>query len=145
MTLDQNNVANCACFNLRKATRALTSLYDNELKEVGITTPQFTILAALEEADESKITPLAERLVMDRTTLTRNLDRLSDGGLVTSRRGTEDRRTRVVTLTDEGRDILDSALPEWERAQDEIVETLGEDTFEDLLGILRQIPEVIDK
>lgn len=143
MTVDTEQAALCACFNLRKASRSLTSFYDEQLRELGITTPQFTILMMIEELGESRITPLADELVVDRTTLTRNLDRLKEEGLVQSRPGKEDARTTVISLTDEGAEILERAYPKWKEVQKEVVDGLGEETFMQLIDILNRVPDVV--
>ena len=66
-------VSSCACFNLRKASRVVTQHFDEILKPSGLLITQFTILVAIAMAKSGTINELAERLVMDRTTLTRNL------------------------------------------------------------------------
>ena len=122
----------CTCFNLRKAARAVTQYYDGALKPSGLRATQFTLLAAIYNAGPITIKRLAERLIMDRTTLTRNLRPLEKQGLIESASG-EDRRTRAVTLTDRGREVLAQALPLWERAQEEVVGKLGHERWRDLL------------
>ena len=66
-------VQNCTCFNLRKATRAVTQLFDEALKPAGLYATQFTLLAAISFRKDATITELSKALIMDRTTLTRNL------------------------------------------------------------------------
>jgi DNA-binding MarR family transcriptional regulator len=144
MEVDSKEAALCACFNLRKATRSLTSFYDEKLREHDITTPQFTVLIALDVLEESQVTPLAEWLVMDRTTLTRNLDRLKENELIESKRGEEDRRTKLVMLSEKGERTLEQAFPQWKEAQDTVIDELGEDRFHQLVDILGQIPEIGD-
>ncbi len=125
----------CTCFNLRKAARAVTQYYDGALKPSGLRATQFTLLAAIYNAGPITIKRLAERLIMDRTTLTRNLRPLEKQGLIESASG-EDRRTRAVTLTDRGREVLAQALPLWEQAQVEVVGRLGRERWSDMLGHL---------
>ena len=73
---------NCTCFNLRKATRAVTQLFDEALKPCGLYATQFTLLAAISSQENVTITELSKTLVMDRTTLTRNLNPLQKSGWV---------------------------------------------------------------
>ncbi len=129
------NTADCACFNLRKASRAITHLYDEVLRSTGLRTTQFTILRVLHSRGEMPITQLAWELVMDRTTLTRNLRPLVRQGLITITSGS-DRRTREVKLTDQGRDVVKQALPLWEKAQRRVVEGLGEERWHTMLADL---------
>ena len=63
----------CACLNVRKAARAVTQLYDEVLQPTGLRSTQFNLLVAVALAGEAPVTRLAEALVMDRTTLARNL------------------------------------------------------------------------
>jgi len=78
------------------------------------------------------ITQLAEQMVMDRTTLTRDLRLLEDRGLVEISPGT-DRRTRVVKITNAGRRTLAKALPLWEQAQSAVVEGLSQQRWNAML------------
>ena len=125
----------CTCFNLRKAARAVTQYYDEVLKPSGLRATQFTLLVAAHNAGPITINRLAERLVMDRTTLTRNLKPLERQRLIQIVSG-EDRRTRAVTLTERGHEVLAQALPLWEEAQRQIVERLGRERWRDMLGHL---------
>ncbi|HEY9847811.1 MAG TPA: MarR family transcriptional regulator, partial [Candidatus Caenarcaniphilales bacterium] len=88
----------CACFNLRKASRAVTQLYDKVLQPSGLLATQFTLLSAIALTGSVTITRLAQELVMDRTTLARNLKPLERQGLIQIKPG-QDQRTRIVTLT----------------------------------------------
>ena len=90
--------AGCACFNLRKATRAVTQLYDDALRPSGLRCTQFSLLTLLKASGTVAMTKLAEDAVMDRTTLARNLEVLERGGLVRIRSG-EDARVREIELT----------------------------------------------
>ena len=115
----------CACFNLRKVTRAVTQLYDEMLRPAGLRTTQFSLLVAVRMAGPVGVTLLAEITVMDRTTLTRNLELLQKQGLIEVASG-RDRRTRIVTITAQGNAALAEALPLWQKVQTHVVDTLGE-------------------
>lgn len=139
------NVANtCTCFNLRKATRVVTQIFDEQLKPSGLLITQFTILVAIAQAGSGTINDLADRLVMDRTTLTRNLKPLAREGLITIQSG-EDRRIRIVSLTVKGRDALVVALPLWEQAQAAVIAGLGEQKWSSLLIALSGAVSLADK
>jgi DNA-binding MarR family transcriptional regulator len=111
----------CACKNLRRSARAVTRLYDEALRPSGLRITQFTLLVAVAIGEAVPITRLADALSLDRTTLGRDLKPLTDRGLVEIRAG-DDRRTRVVRLTGQGRDALGRAYPLWQSAQARIVE-----------------------
>lgn len=116
--------ATCAGYNLRRASRAVTQHFDHALAPVGLRTTQFTLLGALAIAGPVTTNALAVGLVMDRTTLTRNLRLLRDAGLVEAHPGRSGREVRF-TLSDEGRDALARAIPIWREAQDSIVAAFG--------------------
>ncbi len=131
----------CTCFNLRKAARAVTQLYDERLRQAGLRATQFTLLMALRGLGEMTLSGLAERAVMDRTTLTRNLKLLERRGLVRVRTG-EDRRERRVSLTAKGEQALAEAFPRWDEAQAEMVDGLGEQRFARFLADLAEVVDV---
>jgi DNA-binding MarR family transcriptional regulator len=127
------SVRRCACFNLRKAARAVTQLYDDALRSTGLRTTQFSLLTVVLGFGKVTITQLAEEAVMDRTTLSRNLELLERERLVVIRPGA-DARVREVELTRAGHDKLNAAFPLWEQAQAELIKKLGADRMERLLG-----------
>jgi DNA-binding MarR family transcriptional regulator len=114
----------CAGFNLRRASRAVTQHFDHALAPVGLRTTQFTLLGALALGGPVSTNELALGLVVDRTTLTRNLRLLRDAGLVETQPGRTRREVRF-TLSDEGRDALARAIPIWREAQSSIVTAFG--------------------
>jgi DNA-binding MarR family transcriptional regulator len=127
----------CACFNLRKAARAVTQLYDGFLQPSGLRATQFTILAALDQTGPRKLSVLADALVLDRTTLTRNLKPLQRDNLIESRTG-DDRRVRELTITRTGKTRLAEALPLWHQAQKDMKLRIGAKTASALLDILQK-------
>lgn len=124
--------------NLRKASRFITSLYDEYLRPVGLRANQLSILMALEQAGSVTITSLSEILLMDRTTLPRDLKPLERQGWVSITEG-EDRRKRFIALTPDGRDLLKRALPLWEQAQIRIQDYMGDDSYKGLLDRLTDV------
>jgi len=123
----------CACANLRRAARAVTQVFDEALAPSGLRATQFTLLVTNRLAGESTINELAERMTMDRTTLSRNLKPLVRSGLLEVRPG-EDGRTRLVRVTPAGELMLEEAYPLWQQAQRETVSVLAEEGLEPLLG-----------
>ena len=124
----------CACLGLRKASRAVTRFYDRALEPTGLRITQFSILAALRVTGPISINELADVLVMDRTTLSRNVDLLEEQGLTSRRPSSVDARVREVELTERGGRELDGAYPRWVEAQRTVEEALGEEA----LGKLRE-------
>jgi DNA-binding MarR family transcriptional regulator len=111
--------AECACLRLRGAARTMTRYYDAELREAGLRLSQLTLLVgvAMFPEGEAAMKPLSEALVMDRTTLTRNLQPLIKQGWLSTGASKGDARSRVVDLTPTGEKALEAAFPLWKRAQ----------------------------
>jgi DNA-binding MarR family transcriptional regulator len=118
--------ANCLCTKLRKASRAVTQRYDEALAPTGIRSTQFSVLVALAHAPEVPLSRLAQALVMDRTTLTRNLSPLIRDGLV-EERPAADGRVRLFALTARGKKTFEAALPAWKVTQAQMTRSLAED------------------
>ncbi len=116
----------CLCFNIRKSARAITQLYEDALRPTGLRVTQFTLLVATRVMGTATINDLAKGLVMDRTTLTRNLRPLEKQGFIRVMPGKKDRREREVTLTLAGQEILSEALPLWKTVQETVIEALGQ-------------------
>jgi DNA-binding MarR family transcriptional regulator len=114
----------CICNNLRRAARLVTNYYDKLLEPAGLRVSQATVLVVLYLADGQTINEMAEKLELDRTTLTRNLRPLAQQGLLTIAPGS-DHRTRVVALTPAGKAALLKVLPLWEQTQSYMVEGIG--------------------
>jgi DNA-binding MarR family transcriptional regulator len=127
----------CVCTSMRRATRAVTRLYDREFREVGLRSTQFTLLQALHIGGDLTQGLLGSALSLDSTTLTRSLQPLVEAGWVKSERG-EDRRERYLRLTASGQRKYEDALPAWRRAQNQLKKTLGRD-WDRLERDLRQI------
>ncbi len=116
----------------------MTQLYDAALEPAGLRATQFSLLAVLDGRDGRDavtITDLARAMVMDRTTLTRNLRPLEKQGLVAITPG-DDRRTREVSLTRLGRRVLTTAMPRWRHAQTRMLDALGDRRARRLLSEL---------
>ena len=131
----QGAVLRCACFNLRKAARAVTQMYDEFLRPSGLRATQFSLLMLIRGEGPIRITDLAERAVMDRTTLKRNVELLEREGLVRVEAG-EDARVREVRVTAAAEERLARALPLWRRAQAHVTGELGHGRADRLLADL---------
>jgi DNA-binding MarR family transcriptional regulator len=133
----------CLCNALRQATRAVSRLYDEELRGVGLRTTQFSLLRRLRAAGELRQRDLGGLTSLDETTLTRNLRPLIDAGWVAIRSG-EDRREKLVRLTDAGAAKLREARPAWERAQERLRSRLPKETWSSLLDLLLELTRLAD-
>jgi DNA-binding MarR family transcriptional regulator len=115
----------CACATLRRATRAVTQLYNSALRETGLEVTQFTFLQVLALTSELTQANMAKILAIDSTTLTRSIKPLQDKGWIAERPGI-DRRQRFLRLTAAGRKTLELATPQWKHAQDQLRRALGD-------------------
>ena len=115
----------CSCQKLRAASRAVTTMYDGYLRPTGLTIGQYLVLAALYDVSSIPLQKLATRLEVDRTTLTRSLARLEEGGLISIALASEDARVRMIAITDGGVERLIAAHPCWIKAQEALQEALG--------------------
>jgi DNA-binding MarR family transcriptional regulator len=133
----------CLCNALRQADRAVSRLYDEELRGVGLRTTQYSLLRWLRHAGEVRQRDLGALTSLDETTLTRNLRPLIDAGWVAIRPG-EDRREKLVSLTDSGAAKLREARPAWERAQQRLRSRLPEGTWSSLMDLLPELTRLAD-
>jgi DNA-binding MarR family transcriptional regulator len=131
----------CACANLRRAARAITRLYNRELRAQQIEVTQFTLLMALDLAGEVSQGRLGKLLALDSTTLTRMLEPLRKKGWIQEKEG-NDRRFRIIRLTVAGRTKLAQSMPLWQRAQDRVQKAIGKQTMDQLSGMLEQVTAI---
>ena len=105
----------CLCLHLQRAARVVARRFDDALRPLELTQGQFSLLMSLNRPQPPGISSVADLLAMDRTTLTANLKPLERRGLVTVTIDEEDRRSRRLALTAEGRALLIAAVPIWKR------------------------------
>jgi DNA-binding MarR family transcriptional regulator len=130
----------CACGNLRRAARAVTQLYDAELRRGGLRAPQFTLLASLATKGRIRQGRLGSHLALDATTLSRTLRSLASRGWIRSVPAT-DRRERHWELTPAGRRQFDRARILWDRAQARLRAALGQADWDALQTTLKRVTE----
>ena len=106
----------CLCLHVQRAARALARRFDDALRPIGLTQGQFSLLTSLNRGEPPTMGVVADLLALDRTTLTANLKPLERRGLVRVTVDRDDRRSRRLTLTPKGRDLLADAAPIWRRA-----------------------------
>ena len=132
----------CLCGSFRRTSRALTQLYEEALRPLGLRATQFTILQALSLAGEVSQGQLGEMLAMDSTSLTRTLAIMRRQGWIAERRG-EDRRERWLRLANAGEVKLRRALPVWEKVQSRLRRQLGEQAWDNLLQLTYQVTSLV--
>jgi len=129
----------CNCLALRQAARHVTQFYDQFLAEVGLRTTQYSILRRLRRLGPLSINALASELVMDRTTLGRNILPLQREGLIAVVRGRTDRRSKELQLTDAGLARLRRAIEGWAEAQARFETAFGGERSSELRTILHAV------
>jgi DNA-binding MarR family transcriptional regulator len=133
----------CVCARLRRASRALTRVYDEALQPIGLTVTQFSLLRNVERMGEPTVTELADVTGHERSGLWRGLQPLARDGLLILAPGS-DQRTRRVRLTDAGRDVLVRGLPGWTAAQTRVETVLGEERRGELIKLLQELESLGD-
>ncbi len=131
-------MSRCYCILLRKASRKLSSLYDDALEPIGINVAQFSLLRHIERGQPISITELGRQTELERSTVSRNIKVLEGMDLVATGAGA-DQREAVVELTENGRNILQDGAPLWQGAQDKIEAKLGVADTAKLKELLRAL------
>jgi DNA-binding MarR family transcriptional regulator len=130
------------CASLRRASRALTQLYEDALRPLGLRATQFTVLQALSLAGEVTQGVLGQILAMDSTTLTRALDIMERRGWIAKRRG-DDRREWRIRLSKRGETQLQRALPAWRSVQQQLHTQLGNEVWENLFTVTNNVTAMV--
>ena len=117
------HVNSCACYQVRRLSRHITQIYDRHLLENGLTVTQFGLLSAIQALAPVSISTLAETLGADRTTITRLVQTLERDGLVRQGAGA-DKRTRAISITEDGHRAFEDGIPHWKAAYRELKEKL---------------------
>jgi DNA-binding MarR family transcriptional regulator len=126
------------CGSLRRAARALTQVYQDQLRPFGLRSSQFTILQVISRTGELTQGRLGEILAMDSTSLTRTIAVMLRQGWLTQRRG-EDRRERWIGMSRAGEKKLNDALPAWEKVQRRLRRQLGPQSSKQLMQLTQQL------
>jgi DNA-binding MarR family transcriptional regulator len=135
---------NCLFAKTRTVSRYITNLYTQALKEVNMTPVQYSMLTAIQILEESNINDLSTALNMDRTTINRNLKPLIREGLVFMNESS-DKRERLISITDEGRELYQKGYENWKQAQCEFQNILGEEKRDEMSNLLDEIIKTIAK
>lgn len=129
----------CNCHAIRQAARHVTQFYDQQLAPSGIRVTQFAILSRLRRMGPMTINALAATLVMDRTTLGRNILPLQRDGLIAVAPGSTDRRRHELHITEAGIARHRAAFKHWTEAQQRFSDAFGDERAATLRGLLREV------
>jgi len=135
----------CLCANLRRATRAVTRVYEEEFRRAGFTgATQFHVLRAVKQAGSLRQGNLGVLLDLDKTTITRTLKPLFQKGWI-EHEGGDDRREKWIALTPDGRQQVERARPAWAKAQARMREALPGGMWDSLIESLPKVAELSER
>lgn len=132
----------CLCYNIRKASRAITQIYDEMFRPYSITASQALILSSCKHLGPVTVTQMAQAMSTDRTTITRNLQVLERNGQIKIQKG-RDRRARVITLTSKGIVTVQRISIVWEKFQNNLHQQVGKSHVEALYKNLSTVVAAI--
>ncbi|MET4561861.1 DNA-binding MarR family transcriptional regulator [Lysinibacillus parviboronicapiens] len=141
MNIDYTQI--CVCANLRKKTRVVTQMYDKLLQPTNLKITQYSMLANIDHQQAVSISKLGEILLLDQTTITRNVNLLKQSGYVAITPDKQDARTKILSLTDVGIAKLKEATPIWHEIQEKIINDIGPEKYKDFYETLRHIQKII--
>jgi DNA-binding MarR family transcriptional regulator len=136
-------LAPCTCTALRKTSRAVTRVYDEAMAPAGITISQFAILRTLRRQGPLPLSRLAERMVMERTSLYRMLAPLETRHLIRIEAGAG--RARSASIADAGEKLLDESDAVWSETQQRFVAALGHEKWTALQALLAEVTQAAER
>ena len=128
----------CLALNLRRVERIVCQIYDTALRPLGIKSTQFGLLVTVHAMQPAPLSRIANRIHVDRTTLTRNLSLLETSGLIETARG-DDLRERMISMTEKGDAVLVAAFPIWTATQRKLTSKVGNQSVASLMGSLEAV------
>ena len=131
----------CLETNTRKMSRVLSTIYTNALKESKLKPTQLSLLSVINAYGKISIGKLSKVMLMDQTTVTRNIKLLKKSGYVKINSG-DDRRVKEISLTPKGQEVRDKALPAWQEIQSKVWDKLGEEKVRHLFDLVDEIIEL---
>ena len=129
----------CLCLHVQRAARVLARRFDDAFRPFGLTNGQFSLLMSLNRPEPPSMAPVASLLAMDRTTLTAALKPLERRGLLEVAKDPDDRRSRILILTEEGRKLLARALPVWQKTHEDLEREQPEVDWPSMRDSLRRL------
>ena len=137
-TTENTIAAECIAVRLRMLNRVITRIYDDALRSLGLRASQLNILVATAKLGVARPAEVCDRLQIEVSTLSRNVERMKVNGWLAVVPD-EDGRAQPFKLTRKGRNLLERAKPEWDKAQIEVKELLGEHAFDTIEEAARRV------
>ena len=123
----------CLASRVRRLERTVSRIYDGALRGTGITAPQLSLLAAVELAGPTTAAFVAKLLDLEKSTVSRNLARLAEAGLIEAEGG--------LRITSRGSATIRECHPLWRRAQQQLREALGPRELELVAALEPPLPK----
>lgn len=133
----------CVCANLRKKTRVVTQLYDKVLEPTNLKITQYSMLANIAKHKAVSVSQLGNILLLDQTTITRNVNLLKKNGYVAITQDSQDGRSKIISLTTTGLEKLNEAAPIWMDLQKKIIHDIGLEQYINFYDTLQKIQKVV--
>lgn len=127
----------CLCWRVRALSRRITAQFDEALRHFGMTGNQLTVLVSVRRQGTASVSSLAERLEMDKSTVSRTVSRMVEQGWLATQEGPG--RQIPITITEEGDELIRKAAPHWRRVQSRTEAALGEE-LSSCLRALKKVP-----
>lgn len=132
----------CICFSLGKVSRQMSKVYRERLAHYGLSQPQFFLLIALYEEDDILITRLAEKVALDKSTLTGILDRLERDGLIKRHFNPDDRRAVYIRLSERARSLRGDLTHIYDATNQQFISRLTDQEREVFDKVLKKLENV---
>jgi len=116
--------AQCIALRVRLLNRAVTAIYDEAFRDLGLTANQLNLLIAVSKMKKGTAKQVSAIMLMDPSTVSRNLERMRKEGWLRGRIR-DDARSRELSITDKGLKLLEKVFPIWRKAQAEARTMLG--------------------
>ena len=128
---------------MRKSSRLVNQFYEARLSELNLKSGQFSILRAVNFKQPTTNKELQGILVIDQTTLTRNLKPLFRDGYLKLSADPDDARVKLISHTPQGKALYESAIPIWKKAQEDIAEKLGQAEVKNILTLSQSLVKAL--
>ena len=125
----------CLNLSLRKADRVINHVYNRHLAECGLSVSQFSVMRAMHYAGTCTSQVIQDILVLDQTTLSRNLKKLVSDGMDVMKEDKGDRRRKLLSLSAKGKIMFSAGEKQWKLAQNEMRETLGNSIADQIIEL----------
>ncbi len=136
--LAQTIAGECVAVQIRKLNRAITNIYDEELRMHGLTVGQINILVAVAQIGEITPREIGAHLLLDKSTLSRSLQLMIKNGWLTGARS-EAGRKQSVALTQKGEELLTAAAESWAKAQHRAKDLIGQSSLSALFRTTKSL------